>query len=284
MEDGRLAGESVVWVGRSPPWQYGFRQAGSLQQALALRPEPELFVIDPVDPAERQLWLETAQPALEPLSLVLVVAENTPEVLAAAARAGVLCCLPRCSDPGSRTAVLTAALQLHRRRKALSGPERFARTGGARLLEATWVLRTPEEAEVLASLLAECCPRPDRRVGGLIELLINAIEHGNLEISGPGKRALLADGRWYDELMLRLADPRYSQRTVRVSFERKADGEIVLSIEDDGAGFDFAEVLERELTQNDTRHGRGIALARLMSFDHLSWEGRGNRVVGRILP
>jgi anti-sigma regulatory factor (Ser/Thr protein kinase) len=166
----------------------------------------------------------------------------------------------------------------------LAGPERFARTGGAKLLEASWVLKTPEEAEVLASLLAECCPKPDRRVGGLIELLINAIEHGNLEITGPGKRALLAEGRWYEELLLRLADPRYAERSVRVSFERQADGEIVFSIEDDGVGFDVAEVLDRELTQNDTRHGRGIALARLMSFDKLSWEGRGNRVVGRIHP
>jgi hypothetical protein len=118
-------------------------------------------------------------------------------------------------------------------------------------------------------------------VGGLLELLINAIEHGNLEVTGDEKRALLMDGRWHDELLARLDDPRYASRAVRVTFERRTS-ELFITIEDDGAGFDFAEVLRGGLDENFSRHGRGIALARLMSFDDLQWEGRGNRVIGRI--
>ena len=64
------------------------------------------------------------------------------------------------------------------------------------------------------------------------------------------------------------------------------DGELSGKLEDDaaddGAGFDFAEILRGSMDENFSRHGRGIALARLMSFDDLRWEGRGNRVIGRI--
>jgi len=275
---------TVAWVGRSPPHGQPCAQVGSIAQALALAPSPELLVIDPVDPTEWKDWLAFAQPALHRTGLVLVVPEVDAAMQAKASAAGVLCCLPRGLDLAARAAVLAAALQLQRLRRAELDPARLARTGGATLRTASWTLRTPEQAEAVATLMAACCPAPERRVGGILELLINAIEHGNLEITGPDKRALLSEGRWYDELLLRLADPRWAARRVWVTFEREPSGTIVFCIEDEGEGFDFAEVLARELSKNDTRHGRGIALARLMSFDELKWEGRGNRVVGRIFP
>ncbi len=42
--------------------------------------------------------------------------------------------------------------------------------------------RTIEDAQNLAILLAKQCPDYDRVLFGLRELMINAVEHGNLEI------------------------------------------------------------------------------------------------------
>jgi anti-sigma regulatory factor (Ser/Thr protein kinase) len=152
------------------------------------------------------------------------------------------------------------------------------------LRRATFELRTLPEAAALASSLSACCPQPERRECGLLELLANAVEHGNLEFTGDDKQRLLKAGRWFAELEARLADPRYLPRRVRVHFERDADGLVTLAIEDEGPGFDWREVLAREPAGGGAVHGRGIALARALSFEDLVWEGRGNRVVARMRP
>jgi anti-sigma regulatory factor (Ser/Thr protein kinase) len=151
-------------------------------------------------------------------------------------------------------------------------------------MRAAFELRTLPEAEALASALAACCPQPERRVCGLLELLANAVEHGNLELTGAEKQRLLTEGRWFAELEARLADPRYLPRRVRVDFERDAAGLVTLAIEDEGPGFDWREVLAREPAGAGAVQGRGIALARGLSFEDLVWEGRGNRVVARMKP
>ncbi len=276
-----VSGGLVVWVGRAPPTP-DFVHLRAMSLALAQVPMPSVVMVDPPDDSALDAWLdELVQPAFSALAVVLVVGEARPEVIAAAARAKVTCCLPRNSDATSRAAVIEAALQLGAERRDRIQSQVLARIGPT-MSRGEWRLRTLEEAEALALVLAGCCPKPERRIGGLLELLINAIEHGNLEISGPEKQALLMAGKWHDELLLRLDDPRYAARTVRVTFERLAHGELVFSIEDDGAGFDHVGVVAEQLDHNETRHGRGIALARMMSFDSLVWEGRGNRVVGRI--
>jgi CheY-like chemotaxis protein/anti-sigma regulatory factor (Ser/Thr protein kinase) len=149
---------------------------------------------------------------------------------------------------------------------------------------ARYELRTLEEAELLASELAEQCPEPRRRVAGILELLVNAVEHGNLELSGPDKQRLLREGRWDTELQARLEDPRLGARQVRVTFDRASDGSIALSVEDEGLGFDWRAATAPRTEDGQARSGRGLLLARQLSFDELAWEGRGNKVLARIHP
>jgi len=53
----------------------------------------------------------------------------------------------------------------------------------------------------------------------------------------------------------------------------------VLAIVDDGQGFDWKQHLDLEENLSGVSHGRGIAMSRLISFDHLEYRGRGNHVV-----
>lgn len=280
---GALGASEVMWVGRAPPTGSAYRHASSVEVAVTQVPLPHVLVIDPIDDRDQASWLQQGQSALKMFGVVLCVPELTAAIIEAASRAELACCLPRGCDANARQSIFAAVKLLVAHRRSVVAADETLAAYASTLTRGEWSLKSPSEAEALATVLAASCPEPERRVGGLLELLINAIEHGNLEITGSDKRLLLAEGRWYDELMTRLADARWASRSVRVTFERNTHG-ISFSIEDDGAGFDFTDVLTRQLDHNDTRHGRGIALARLMSFDELNWQGRGNRVTGRIRP
>jgi Histidine kinase-like ATPase domain len=145
--------------------------------------------------------------------------------------------------------------------------------------------RTLDEAQMLAGLLAQLSAEPRVAVVGLFELLANAVEHGNLGIDCKLKSELLRSERWLLELRRRQQLPEYRDRLVRVEIERTGD-ELAVCVRDEGEGFDFARYLELDPTRAFEPNGRGIALARLMSFRSLSYEAPGNvaRATLRAMP
>lgn len=145
----------------------------------------------------------------------------------------------------------------------------------------TFEFKTLEDARLLAFYLARACPDPERVVQGLQELLVNAVEHGNLGINYEEKGALLQSGQWLDEVERRLAMPLYRQRQVNVEFERR-QGCVQFTIRDEGAGFAWHNYLDFAPERAFDLHGRGIALAQRCSFDALHYQGRGNIAVARV--
>jgi len=141
--------------------------------------------------------------------------------------------------------------------------------------------RTMREARNLATMLSIACNDPGRVLVGLTELLVNAVEHGNLGISHDEKRDLLAQDAWEDEIEKRLADPELSHRSVTVAFERVGEG-CRFDIADEGAGFDPSAFLEFDPSRMMQLNGRGIAIACSMGFDDVRYVGRGNRVIATI--
>jgi DNA-binding response OmpR family regulator len=123
---------------------------------------------------------------------------------------------------------------------------------------------------------------PDEIAGlrlGLHELLINAMEHGNLGISYEEKSSALREGldhlrALYEE---RLKNPRLRARRVTVEFE--FDGaNLEWVITDEGEGFDYAKLRDPFDDENiESQHGRGIYLSRLQ-FDEFQFEDGGCRV------
>jgi anti-sigma regulatory factor (Ser/Thr protein kinase) len=115
---------------------------------------------------------------------------------------------------------------------------------------------------------------------GLVELLVNAIEHGNLAITSREKAEAMqkeGGGGYPDLLAERLADPRMAQRMVTVEFEQNALG-CQWMISDEGEGFEWREFIEDISDQNVFRTNcRGVYLASLQ-FDDLKYLNNGNTV------
>lgn len=143
------------------------------------------------------------------------------------------------------------------------------------------VCRTREDAEQLADLLVACVVGTAPYRLGLLELLLNAIEHGNLEIGGPLKARLLRDHCLDREIAARLDREPYCSRRVRVVIVR-IEPAVEIEIRDDGRGFAWREALAAELVASDEPNGRGIALTRATCFPDLEYRDPGNVAVIRI--
>ncbi len=142
--------------------------------------------------------------------------------------------------------------------------------------------RTLEEVHRIATLLAAICPAPQEAEIGICELMINAIEHGNLGITNSEKHRLKQEDNWLQEIAVRLASRERGEHLAKISFQRCAD-RMVFCIEDEGQGFEWQHFLEIDPNREEHLNGRGIALARSISFDSVEYESPGNRVIATIL-
>jgi CheY-like chemotaxis protein/anti-sigma regulatory factor (Ser/Thr protein kinase) len=147
---------------------------------------------------------------------------------------------------------------------------------------AEFCYRSLPEARDLALLLADASQDPARTLNGYSELLINAVEHGNLSISYSEKSALLREGRWAEEVEARLQHPDYADRLVIVTLEKMLDANRV-TITDQGNGFDWQTYMEFNPERVFDLHGRGIAMSKAISFDSLDYLGNGNCVVTTVV-
>lgn len=178
-------------------------------------------------------------------------------------------------------AVVKAALDDRAERKSRAQAMEMSVGALGLLHKAQFSLRTPEEAHDLALLLARLTPDPHASVLGFSELLFNAIEHGNLEIGYQEKGELLVNGGFSQEVQRRLNEAPWRSRTVMVTVERSAQA-LVVRIADQGPGFEPGEYLTLNPVRALDPHGRGIAMARQVSFSHLAYEGSGNVAVATV--
>lgn len=141
--------------------------------------------------------------------------------------------------------------------------------------------RTMEEGQTLAALLANVCPDPDKAMLGLWELMLNAVEHGNLGITYEEKSRLIEKDEWIAEVKQRITLPENISKKVWVQFGT-SENELRFLIQDQGAGFDWRSFMDLNPDRAFDAHGRGIYLARTVSFDRVTYEGSGNQVIAII--
>jgi DNA-binding response OmpR family regulator len=141
--------------------------------------------------------------------------------------------------------------------------------------------RTLQQCHDLVALLAQACPDPKRSVVGLSELMINALEHGNLGITYDEKSELIAARTWAAEIVRRQQLPEHRDKWVTVSLVRSAV-RTRFRIQDMGAGFRWTEFQEVNPDRLFDSHGRGILLAKWEAFDRVQYQGNGNCVVAEI--
>ncbi|MBF0287760.1 MAG: ATP-binding protein [SAR324 cluster bacterium] len=121
---------------------------------------------------------------------------------------------------------------------------------------------------------------------GLTELLINAVAHGNLEMSSMELKGTEKNfDRWDSELKKREKSPKYRDRRVYVSLSYSIGKEIVLMIEDEGSGFDSSKSLGKSRDDEDmyNAYGRGLKMVQATS-DRMEYNNKGNRVVLHYFP
>ena len=136
---------------------------------------------------------------------------------------------------------------------------------------------------ISATRIASLHPDPDRVEIGLTELLVNAVEHGNLGITYEEKASLLERGGFDAEIARRLALPSLAARKVEVTISRNAVA-LAIRIQDEGDGFDWLPYLDVDPERALTYNGNGIAIAREMSFDDLTLRGPRQRGRGHGAP
>lgn len=112
---------------------------------------------------------------------------------------------------------------------------------------------------------------------GMVELITNAIEHGNLGISYIEKQKALDEGNLNELFEERLKNETFRNRKIKVDF--LADNEkYQWTIEDEGEGFNWKNIPD----PTDQEHilelnGRGIFISKFL-FDKVEYFGKGNIV------
>ena len=138
--------------------------------------------------------------------------------------------------------------------------------------------RTIAEAISVAKLLALTCPNSDTVSIGLSELLINAVEHGNLGLNFTDKSNALDNQNWEELVEKRLQHPEHRHKRAKVQFDLQTD-KIVFVIRDEGSGFNYNDFNEFKPERLMDSHGRGIMMARATSFSSVEYQGCGNEVI-----
>lgn len=114
----------------------------------------------------------------------------------------------------------------------------------------------------------------------LQELLINAIEHGNLGISTVEKSEAVMNDTYEDLIRNRRQDPRYGRRRVNVRLSHDTDRQILqCTICDEGEGFDWQPFLNATpgTLVPGAGSGRGLFLVKTLVPD-VAYNAKGNEV------
>ena len=213
--------------------------------------------------------------------VIMQTAAASKEQVAEGIAAGVYYYMTKPYEEEVLFSVISAALQEYTDRGKLRNALKNHQQCFGMTTHCTWQFRTLDECRNMAPFIASYFPDPERVVTGISELCINAVEHGNLDITYDDKSDLNNKGGWQDEIERRLELPEYKDKKVTVTYS-KSDAEITLEITDEGTGFDWEEYMEISSKRATDNHGRGIALSNLMSFDALEYVAPGNKAICRV--
>lgn len=216
------------------------------------------------------------------IPVIMQTAASSPEQVREGLTAGAYYYLTKPYEPEALISIVRAALEDRRGRRQLRS--RAARLEEAQRLISSVEYRfvTLEDVNALVPVLAAMCPSPDTVAPGLSDLMVNAVEHGNLAVTYQEKSLLKWAGDWESEIGRRLKLPQFCDRVATVRAERHPQS-VVFTITDEGEGFEWNKFLAFDPDRAFDPNGRGIAMAKMMSFSDLEYQGKGNVVVARVM-
>ena len=220
-------------------------------------------------------------PRLALIPVVLQTAAGSAEQVREGMEAGAYYYLTKPYRRDALLAIAHAAITDARSRRSLRHQLQDHISALQFLNQGQFCVRTIDEASRLAAFIAQACPNPEASVLGISELLVNAVEHGNLGVSYAEKATLKLNDTWRDEIDRRSLLPENLAKYVTLSFLREGSS-ITLRITDEGSGFAWQDYLEMNPDRACDPNGRGIALARMLSFSSIYYEGCGNIAVATL--
>lgn len=218
---------------------------------------------------------QTENWALIPVIVINVPADSN---LTAALDVGAFYCLTKPLEPRLINSVIASAIREFTNQKTMQENNASQLRGKTLIDTARFFCKTVAEAQALGNLLASFYPEPEKAIIGITELLLNAVEHGNLGITYDEKKQLMSVGGWEDAVNARQKLPQYVNKKAEAVIQRKDDG-IYLQVSDEGPGFEWWHYLEMDPARAPHPNGRGIALANKISFSRMQFTQNGSRVL-----
>lgn len=181
---------------------------------------------------------------------------------------------------------LPPLLTMVREYREIASRENFLKSARRSLDRLDLSLTLPSDPDLLASAAqlieheVEPFLKKDDRLAvrlGVYEMLQNALEHGNFEMTSADKAAVLEKGGMADRLRELRAHPVLGKRMIFVKLTADA-GQCQIAIRDEGKGFDWRGWLDAGGADRlMDASGRGLLITRVY-FDKLHYNEAGNEV------
>ena len=265
---------------------YAVITAADGEEGLELfrRERPDMVITDVRMPRRDGLSLAmTIRSEAPAVPVTIITGHGTEDMAIKALRAGVTDFVKkpvRLEDLNAALARMDAALMGPSHEPELPRPE------AVELVELLWSYRLENDlgtVPAFVDLLVHRCGAGLPPTGAmelslaLRELLINAVEHGNLGVTFDEKTRALEAGEMVELIHQRSSEPQRAARRVTVR-AHVFEGTISIQVADEGEGFDPDSLADPlDLTRQLAPNGRGLLLAR-MSVDTLEYNDIGNLV------
>lgn len=214
------------------------------------------------------------QETYQDIPVIMLTGNNKKEDIKMGIDAGAYYYLIKPFNQDLLKSILSAAINDYLRLRELHEQVKQTHDPFANLVEGMFKIKTLEDASQMSVLISNTCSDPQEALI-ICEIFNNAIEHGNLGITYDEKSAFIEDNSLNEEVIKRLNEPKYRDRYATIDFLKK-DGQLFLTVQDMGEGFDFEKFLEFDTDRVFESHGRGIAMVNSI-FD-VEYFGNGSKV------
>jgi len=219
----------------------------------------------------------SAHAELKYIPVILQTAKVSKEDILEGLKAGAYYYLTKPFTSDILHSVVKTAVKDRGYNKALLASLNVTKSSVKLLQNASFKFKNLEDVRAISSLVACACDDVEKVAMGLTEIMINAIEHGNLGIGYEEKSVLRKEDKWESEIDRRLTLPEYKEKFATIDVINGAKG-VTYKVIDQGNGFDWNEFMEFDTDRVMHNHGRGIAMANQLYFTRLEYLGKGNEV------
>jgi len=261
-------------------WVVEFAEDGAQAIEQIRVRQPDLVVTDMQMPSMNGLELVAAiRKSFSQVPVILMTGKGSEEIAVEALHAGAASYVPKRS-------MATMLVETSKRVLSAFQDDRHRSELLRRIESRTESFEIENDVGLLLSLSrhlqqmmgdAWSIDRTDRLRSGTAfeEALLNALYHGNLEVSSDLKE--VDHAAFYELVEQRRASSPWRERRIRVSV-RLTTEEIEVAIHDEGPGFDPSKLPDPTDPENlDRPCGRGVMLMRAF-MDDVSYNDRGNEV------